>query len=199
MVEQWSVSRSVVRDAIRTVESKGLVEVRQGIGAVVKDDVRDAFARALDLLIERGQYHLLELLQLRVLIEAQVARLAAQNATPRDLDLIEQALDRHLKAVQNNDVSGMVEADRSFHVRVIQATHNRPLIDLFAPFVHHLIVKTVVSVNYDRARHEEDNAKHRRVFEAIKASDPDEAARWLSVTFKDSFQTLSSIANESSI
>ena len=198
MVEQWNVSRSVVRDAIRTVESKGLVEVRQGIGAVVKDNVRDAFANALNLLIERGHYEVLELLQLRVMIETGVAKLAAQNATPEDLGIMEQALTEHLQAVYEDNVSGIVEADRAFHVQVIEATHNRPLIDLFAPFVHHLIVKTVVSFKYDSLRHEEDNAKHRKVFDAIKAGDAEDAAYWLSVTFQDSFKTWKEVTSESS-
>lgn len=198
MVEQWNVSRSVVRDAIRTVESKGLIEVRQGIGAVVKDDVRDAFAGALDLLIERGYYKTTELLQLRVMIETEVAKLAAKNATPEDLILMEKALNDHLHAVHADDSAGLVEADRAFHSQVIAATHNRPLIDLFAPFVHHLIVKTVVSFKYDRLRHENDNVKHRKVYEAIKAGDAEEAARWLAVTFEDSFRTWKDIEREQS-
>jgi len=196
MVEQWSVSRSVVRDAIRTIESKGLVEVRQGIGTVVKDNVRDAFANALNLLIERGHYRISELLQLRLMIETEVSKLAAKNAMPEDLEIMDQALSDHLKAVNEDNESGMVKADRAFHAQVIEATHNRPLIDLFAPFVHHLIVKTIVSHTYNRRRHEEDNAKHRQLFEAIKAGDAEDAAHWLSVTFQDSLKTWRDIENE---
>ena len=195
MVEQWNISRSVVRDAIRTVESKGLVEVRQGIGAVVKDDVRDAFANALDLLIERGHYRLSELLQLRVMIECEVAKLAAENATAEDLKLMEEALDEHLLAARAGDAGGIVKADRAFHRRVIEATHNRPLIDLFAPFVHHLIARTVISFKVNMPRHEGDNTKHRKVFDAIKAGDAEAASHWLKVTFHDSYQTLKGVEN----
>ena len=192
MVEQWSVSRSVVRDAIRTVESKGLIEVRHGVGAVVTHDVQDAFVNALGLLIERGEYRPTELLEFRVVLETEAAKLAAQNATEDDL----RAMDRHLKeywaAARAGDVALVAEADRAFHVCMIEATHNRPLIDLLAPLVQILLVKTVITFGSDISgnAHEDSSAKHRNAYECIKAGDADGAAHWIRVTFTDSLATL---------
>jgi len=189
MVEQWSVSRSVVRDAIRTVESKGLIEVRHGVGAVVTHDVQDAFASALELLIERGQYSPSELLEFRVVLEAEAAKLAAQNATEDDLEAMNRALEEHLEAARDGDASRIVEADRAFHVHMIEATHNRPLIDLVAPLVQILLAKTIIVFPSSRPLHEDDNAKHRNAYECIKAGDAEGSAHWVRVTFTDSLAT----------
>ncbi len=56
VAEQFGLSRSVVRDAMRILAAKGLVDIKHGVGAVVTQDGRLAFVELLDLLLRRGNY-----------------------------------------------------------------------------------------------------------------------------------------------
>ena len=182
LVEQWGVSRAVVRDAIRTLESKGLVEVRQGVGAVVQGDVRDAFARALELLIERGNYRLSELMHLRAALEQEAARLAAQRATEEDLQRMDAALTEFEAAAKASDMQHIIEADRAFHLCLIAATHNEPLMDLIAPIVRSFMARTIISTTRSSETRLQNVSEHRRIWDGVRARDPEEAARWMRMT-----------------
>mgnify|MGYP005860914267 CR=1 FL=1 len=196
MVEQWGVSRSVVRDAIRTLESKGLVTVQHGVGATVKHDVRETLVNSLELLVELHAYRISELLELRVMLESEAARLAAQRATPEDLEGMDRALQAHLQAIREGDLSRVAEADRQFHLCLIRASHNRPLLDLLAPLVRLLLQKTVRAIRERCSVYESDNTKHRKVYESIKAGDDEAAAEWIRITFLDSLETFRLLDNE---
>jgi len=186
LVEQWGVSRAVVRDAIRILESKGLVEVRHGVGAVVKEDVREAFARALELL-ERGNYRLSELMRLRTVLEVEAARLAAERATPADLERMEADLERFSAAVQAGDVANVVEADRAFHLHLIEATRTEPLMDIIAPIVRCFMARTLfMAESKDTESRTRNVEEHRQILDGIRAGDPEKAAHWMRVTLERS-------------
>jgi len=183
LVERWRVSRAVVRNAIRTLESKGLVEVRQGVGAVVQGDVREAFARSLELLIQRGNYSLSEMMYLRTALELEAARLAAQRATEEDLQCMDTALNEFETAVRAGDIERVIEADRAFHLHLIAAAHNDPLMDLIAPIVRSFLTRTIIltPLKWDDTRLQ-NVQEHRRILDGVRARDPEEAARWMRMT-----------------
>jgi len=191
LAERWGVSRSVVRDAIRTLESKGLVEVRHGVGAAVTDDARAAFAGALKLLIERGQYPLSELMRLRIELEVAVARFAAQAAKEEDLVELDRHLTEYEDALRAGDIGRVVEADTAFHLRLLASTYNRPLIDLVAPLVTYVLTRTLTSFAAGQARPKlEDNAKHREIYSCVAARDAEGAARWMRIALSDALETI---------
>jgi DNA-binding FadR family transcriptional regulator len=196
MVEKWSVSRAIVRDAIRILESKGLVEVRQGVGAVVTGDVREAFGRALELLIERGNYRLSDLMRLRMALEAEAAGLAAQNATAEDLAQMEAILGDYDGALEAGDYAGVVQVDRAFHLRLIESTHMQPLIDLIAPIVHCFVAKTLVFMPQWTHPRQSDAGDHHKVYASIKARNPEEAMRQMRLALASGFEGLHKLEEE---
>ncbi|MCS6151937.1 FadR/GntR family transcriptional regulator [Shewanella baltica] len=84
LIELFQVSRTVVREAIKSIEAGGLVEIRQGAtgGAFVKHLTFERLSDACNDLFMMGKLSLPELCQARMLIEPQVARMAARNCTP---------------------------------------------------------------------------------------------------------------------
>jgi len=180
MMERWEISRTVVRDAIRTLESRGLGEGRHGVGAVVTSDVHAALVKMLDLLIERGGYRLSELVTLRMALEDAACKLATQFATKEDLKAMNRLLRANVQAMRDGDLARAEELHRQFHLRLIESTHNQPFVDLIAPLYHHFLAKTLESIMRLslRERHER-HTTHWEALERMKAGDAEGAARYL--------------------
>ena len=96
LIELFQVSRTVVREAIKSLEASGLVEIRQGAtgGAFVKHLTFERLSDACHDMFMMGKLSLPELCQARILIEPQVTRMAAKNCTPAQAIALHEAL-RH--------------------------------------------------------------------------------------------------------
>lgn len=130
LAEQLGVGRNTVREAVRALTHAGLLECRQGDGTYVRaiSELSGAMARRL-----RAAEHM-EILEVRRALEVEAAKLAAVRRTEGDIELIEAALKRRDQAWVAADTDTFVEADLAFHIAVVEATHNRVLIDLYKDF-----------------------------------------------------------------
>nr|WP_221475071.1 FCD domain-containing protein [Sphaerisporangium rubeum] len=130
LAEQLGVGRNTVREAVRALTHAGLLECRQGDGTYVRatSELSGAMARRL-----RAAEHM-EILEVRRALEIEAAKLAAVRRTEGDIELIEAALKRRDQAWMAADTDTFVEADLAFHIAVVEATHNRVLIDLYKDF-----------------------------------------------------------------
>jgi DNA-binding FadR family transcriptional regulator len=119
------VGRSTVREAIRTLETLQLVEVRQGRGTVVAGAPGDRLDDPHMLLFISDHRALLDVIEARRAIEPLIARLAAQRATPADIERLGRAL-ATIKAILAGDIAPSVwrEAHLEFHAALAHATHN---------------------------------------------------------------------------
>lgn len=124
LCDMLGVSRTVVREAVRTLVAKGLLEVRQGHGTVVRSpDVRLASEVLTHLLRGSGADRIAfpRVHEVRRLIEVETAGLAAERHTPEDLLEIE----KHLRACgAAADPESWALADVAFHAAIAAATHN---------------------------------------------------------------------------
>lgn len=93
LIELFQVSRTVIREAIKSLEAGGLVEIRQGAtgGAFVKHLTFERLSDACHDLFMMGKLSLPELCEARMLIEPQVARMAAKNCTPEQAIILREA------------------------------------------------------------------------------------------------------------
>lgn len=128
LIEEFGVSRTVVREAISSLRAAGLVATQQGVGAfVLQASARAPFRideAGLDLLKE-----VIAVLELRVCLEAEAAGLAAQRREPRHLQAMREALDRMVAAIEAAEDA--VAPDLDFHRVVSEATGNRHFTHLF--------------------------------------------------------------------
>ena len=124
---RFGVSRSSVREAVKTLSAKGLIETRQRVGARVRAraDWRLLDPTVLswhpDIRRDRGLVD--SIVEARRIIEPAAAELAATRATPEDVAGIEEAFVRMARAMPE-DLSGCSEADLALHRGVIEASHN---------------------------------------------------------------------------
>jgi GntR family transcriptional regulator, transcriptional repressor for pyruvate dehydrogenase complex len=175
--ERSGLSRASVREALRILESEGLIQTRPGRngGASVRQPTADSIARSVGLFVRGRRIRLKSLLETREAIEPAVARLAALNRNDDDIAALKAAQAR-LKASQA-DRAAYLEANVDWHLAVANASHNEPLIGFMAA------ISTVIQsatenplLDSDEVR-DQTIAAHERILAAILAGDPAAAER----------------------
>jgi DNA-binding FadR family transcriptional regulator len=177
MMEMFGVSRTVLREALRTLTSKGLVESRPKVGTRVRRrtawnlldaDLLDWYSR-----VAPPMAFALKLQEMREMIEPYAAELAARAHTD---DTLRQLNEAHAAMVAAQNVDEWVRADLRFHLSVLSACSNELLMPLGT-----LIERTLegqLRLNAKRADvFNAALAEHTAVFEAIRDRDADRAQR----------------------
>lgn len=172
MATQFGVSRTVVREAIARMKSEGLVESRQGAGAFVSQPGRRPIALSIDPQTARSVTSVLQILELRRAVEAEIAEIAAQRRTRQDLAAIKRACAAIARDVRSGGDG--VAADVAFHRAIAAATHNpyfNLLLDYLQLFLHHAVSVTRANEarRIDFTRQVE--SEHRAIIAAIERSD----------------------------
>jgi GntR family transcriptional repressor for pyruvate dehydrogenase complex len=125
LAEQLGVSRPSVREALRVLEVMGYVEIKPGQGIFAKEpDQNEKSSRALLSMLEQDD-NVLEVLEIREIFEPQIAFLAAESATERDIEVMEEIIkrmDEHLKAGEST-----VNDNIDFHLAIARTVNNKVL------------------------------------------------------------------------
>ncbi|MFT4232216.1 MAG: FadR/GntR family transcriptional regulator [Leucobacter sp.] len=168
LAEQLGVSRVSVREALRELENRGLIDRRPGRGTIVLSpgEPSGAFDEAVAAMASlRPELH--HIMELRAIVEPPIARITASRATPRDLAQL-----RELVEAMEVDVTKerYAELDRAFHQAIAQYTHN-PLLALINERIAQQIAPSRASRYQTRARRSASSVAHRRIYEAIAKRD----------------------------
>jgi DNA-binding FadR family transcriptional regulator len=136
---RFSASRTVVREALRVLESKGMVTARPRVGTWTLPpedwDAIDPDVIAWRVNGPDGPKHLRELLELRLTIEPQAARMAAQHRRPDELSAMAATYELMADAVDRGDLTAFQNADSLFHAALIRASGNALIAQLQVPVV----------------------------------------------------------------
>ncbi|MCV6596489.1 MAG: FadR family transcriptional regulator [Mangrovicoccus sp.] len=130
LAEALDVSRPKIREALKTLETRQLVEVRHGEGSFIARLTGSAMSPALMELYARHSHAFFDYLEYRRAQEAFAAELAAQRATASDHRRISASISRLQKAWENGDDLAAREADVTFHSAIVDASHNATLIHM---------------------------------------------------------------------
>lgn len=178
IMEEFGVSRTVVREAISKLQASGLVQTRHGIGTFVLGLGDDPAFK-----ITSDQYGTLQdvvaVLELRIGIETEAAALAARRRTDANLREMRRALDVAGQGVEEG--GDAVAADFAFHLEIARATRNEHFAGLMSTLGSTIIPRArLAAPEHLNAEGREYlrrvNAEHESIYEAIAAQDP-EAAR----------------------
>jgi DNA-binding FadR family transcriptional regulator len=169
LVRELGVGRTTLREAVRVLEHDGLVEVRQGSGTFLRS-VTDAGMLATRL----KQARVLEVLEVRRALELEMTRMAAAYRTDRALAAIRDTLDRMRQSMDSGDEQAFVEADMEMYRILAGETRNSIMIEIHASFSEalRLAVAQVVGIPGVMLN---CYGRHKQLFEAIVARDPDRA------------------------
>lgn len=172
LLAEFGVSRTVLRDAIKSLESKGLLEARQRRGTCVLPRQRWNLldAEVLGWVAQTGAdpQLLLRLTELRLIIEPGACALAARNGPPAGLPPIEAAWARMLAAVDDPD--RFVEADRDFHIALLTAAGNEYLAALCTA-ISAALTASLQRTNPNAGSNRASLAAHERIVLALRQGD----------------------------
>jgi DNA-binding FadR family transcriptional regulator len=131
--EQFGVSRSVVRDAVQALRTRGLLDVRQGYGTVVRAPSDEPHAAAVFDRLVRSDVTIGDVVAARAAIDASVAVLAATNRTEGDVAALGELARRMVEAERRSDWPALEEAHVRFHVTLVEACHLPALAIMLRP------------------------------------------------------------------
>jgi GntR family transcriptional repressor for pyruvate dehydrogenase complex len=137
LADMFGVSRVSVREAIRSLEAVGMVEVRQGAGTMVTDPSRRA-GRELSRWMKANRGEVLELLNVRSALDELAAESAALHHDPEQLAAVRAAHASFAEAAATARTDGLATLDTEFHLAVADAAGSRLLRDLLAELHNHL-------------------------------------------------------------
>ncbi len=168
LAEKFLVSRTSVREALRALESLGLVEIRPGEGTFVREVSIESLIQPLALVMVSQREAIGELFEARRLLEPMIAGLAASRATRDDIQEMERILDEQAKEVAAGR-TGLVQ-DAQFHAALGAASHNRAITRIVNTLIDLLAQSREVSLSTP-GRPERSHLDHRRLLEAIARRD----------------------------
>lgn len=174
LMEHFGVSRNVIREAVASLKSAGVLEIRRGLGTFVnkKSIYRGFKVQPHDLLDMENLKHIYDL---RVEIESGAAAIAANARTKEQVERLEQALMRVNQGARNWQQGAQSAID--FHLTIADATNN-PHFKQLMTYLHEVIHKGIRTLRYkadgsERALQIEH--EHREIFIAIKSKKPSDA------------------------
>ncbi len=178
LCEEMGVSRTVIREVVKSLSAKGLVVTGPKLGTRVRESEQWNWFDA-DVVVWHSKAgltreFLLELQELRRVVEPAGVRLAAERATPRDIDELEQAYAGMKEAVENG--GDYVRHDLRFHQGLLRACHNRMLVQMGKALGALLRTSFVISTAQpDRAA--KSLPLHRAVLDAVISRSPTKAEK----------------------
>jgi len=175
LAEVFRVSRSSVREAIRSLESQGLLESRQGNGTyIIAKYPVELLVNPLASVICSQKDGQKELFEMRRIIEPQLAFLAAERATDEEIVQMEKALSLQKQQVLRGE-SG-VETDKHFHFLLASAARNRFLLQIVESNMDFFMESRDNFLQVD-GRPEKSVRRHRELLDAIEVRDTEGAAQ----------------------
>ena len=167
LAEKLGVSRPSLREALCAMETGGLIKCKTGDGSYIADASSNIFNKSMELL---NQCSPRELMETREIIEKEVIRKVARDATQEDIDKIVRSFKKMERAVQENKDER--EEDINFHLSIAESIDNNLLKKLFEDIVglmHHSLWKRVMQKDTQFQHDPKENLEsHRRILDAIK-------------------------------
>ena len=168
LVRRFGVSRSSIRDAIRSLEAVGLLEPRQGIGTVVREVPPDAVVTPMASVLLQKHKVISELLDVRDVIEPALARRAAVHASPEQIAEMEAILRRQEEKVRHGELA--TDEDSAFHYTLALAADNSMMMKLVQVLMD-LLRETRERSLQGEGRAQKSLAGHHRILAALKRGD----------------------------
>jgi GntR family transcriptional repressor for pyruvate dehydrogenase complex len=173
LAQQFGVSRTAVREAVKALREKGLVEAYSGRGTFVTDGTSQAIRQSLDLMVKIGQPDgSTSLAELRAILEPEIAALAATRVEEQHLATMREAVAVMDRA--RRDPDAFIEADLDFHLALAEAAANPLILSLIDSIVGLLREQRMRIFKVDGGP-ERGQFHHKRILQAIELRDPENA------------------------
>ncbi len=179
LAQRFGVSRSSLRSALKVLDVMGVLTQRVGDGTYLSKSAGQALNRPLEFLVQLDRISAFELLETRLIVEPELAARAAERASGEEVAAIGTALDK-MKSLQGKR---FIEADAEFHQAIFRAAGNR-LCDRIFGLIHRAMLDGI-ALTARLVADEHTLRNHRRIYNAIRKRDPEEARRTMRLHLED--------------
>ncbi|WP_187373179.1 FadR/GntR family transcriptional regulator [Bacillus rubiinfantis] len=178
LASKLNVSRTVIREALKSLEMLGIVEVKAG-GTFIKEPELQGVYHSLSYTMALDSVTEFDLLETRKIIEVQAVKLAAVRRNATDLAVLSEVLAEMKQALLAKDLEKSVAADYRFHSQLVKASHNK-VISIMMEAVSDLF-REVLSITREKlgqysGMDKAIYAQHYTIFKAVKEQESDVAA-----------------------
>jgi GntR family transcriptional repressor for pyruvate dehydrogenase complex len=174
LAEQFAVSRTAVREAVKALRQKGLVEIRPGRGTFITNGTSDTIRSSLGMLMKmgvtKGSGNLVEV---REILEPEIAALAATRISDEYITAMQEAVKIMDTALDDADL--FVEADLDFHLALAEGTQN-PIIPILMDSIIDLLREQRKRISLTKGGLQRGQVHHKKILDAVTRRDA-QAAR----------------------
>lgn len=176
LAEQFDISRSAVREALRSLQSAGLVEVRTGIhgGFYIHSGNAESLTQTVQDMVSLGQVSIADVTEARVELMVVAIRLACARATEEELDAIDADIRHHTERFQHGQGSRNTKSVIEFYRLIARATHNAVIVMMVDALSE--IIRTLLA-RVDPQPRKDMMQVRRKVLELMRARDAEGAAK----------------------
>jgi len=176
LADQFGVSRTVIREATKTLRAKGLIEVRLGHGTFITGGASQILHTSIGQVLKTCEGNRLkDLNELWTILEPKITLIAVERADEKDIDTLQNAL--KTMQVSIHDAESFVDADLDFRHALVIASKNPLMIQLMAPVLNLLrgqLIKIFIEKEGENLEqnYEMRIAHHKRILESVIRRDP---------------------------
>ena len=168
----FGVSRVTIRQALSRLNTLGLLETKLGEGTFVKELKPGIYMKEIIPYVYLNNESEREVLEFRLVIEVETARIAASKITDEEILLLEKSLKKMLK--NKGDIEKYVEEDLNFHMIIAKSTKNSLVIEVNN--IVRNIIRRMIRTATEKIGHEVGLKYHRLLIEAFRKRDADTAS-----------------------
>lgn len=200
LTEKLGVSRTALREGLKILRARGIIETRHGKGSFVANLTAQPMPSPMMHLLGSQPRTLYDLLEVREMLEAESARMAAVRGTSADFVLIGRRYEEMLAAQDTEtDAATHARLDHAFHLAICEASHNPVLVHTLGSLTDLLLSSVFASVNnlYHRQPQKRTiDRQHARLYNAVTGRLPEQARRAASEHIRSVCENLREIEQE---
>ena len=173
LAQRFGVSRTAVREAVKALREKGLVEAYSGRGTFITDGTTQAVRQSLDLMVKIGQPEgTTQLAEVRAILEPEIAALAAVRIQEPELSTMREAVTTMDRAFK--DPEAYIEADLDFHLALAEGAANPLILSLLDSIVG-LLREQRLRIFKVPGGPERGQIYHKRILDAVERHDSEKS------------------------
>lgn len=199
LAQKLQVGRRSVREALHSLQKMGIVEIRQGKGAFFTgaklDGYLESLATSISFRLHEEKTALLQLLEVRKILEAEVASLSTSRTSNEDLRIMEENLARQRQAIKMGDLELFNSADLDFHNGLVKGCKNS-ILEAVYNALSNLMLKSRQKTNQIPGVAERSLKDHQDIFLAVRSGNAKKAYRCMLVHMNKTEQNIKKIFKE---
>jgi len=200
LTDKLGVSRTALREGLKLLRARGIIETQHGKGSFVANLTAQPAPSPMMHLLGSQPRTLYDLLEVREMLEAEAARLAALRGTQADHIMIRRRYEELVAAdTHDTDASTHARLDHAFHLAICEASHNAVLVHTLGMLNDLMLSAVFASVNnlYHREPQKRQiDRQHARLYNAVTGKLPEQARRAASLHVKSVRESLAEIEQE---